>query len=93
MLVDSCLKVQRPWSVAHDDDAPAALVVTSTHLDVTTGGVPVVATVVVPVVVPVVVAPTVLPVTTAVVVVVVPVVVVIVAPVVVTTLGLASAPV
>lgn len=87
MLVDSCLKVQRSGFAAHDDTAPAALVVTSTHLDGTTGGVPVVATVVVPVVV----ATTVLPVTTAVVVVVVPVVVVIVAPVVVTPLGLASA--
>ena len=78
MLVESCLKVQRPGSVAHDDDAPAALVVTSTHLDATTGTV----TVVVPAVVPVVVAPPVLPVTA----VVVPVVVVIVAPVDVTPL-------
>ena len=51
MLVDSCLKVQRPGSVAHDDDAPAALVVTSTHLDETTDSVPIVVPAVVPVVV------------------------------------------
>lgn len=38
MLVDSCLKVQRSGFATHDDAAPAALVVASSHLDKTTAG-------------------------------------------------------